>query len=136
MDPSGWSLSVHDFDVPAGINQVASVDVNTENGCTPSVLVREEALQALGYTAGSPSSRTWDWKDLGVRSSYLVAFADVTPLPPAEAAGTDGLDVDQLPPELREALRRMSARGPVVELGTGQLVAKDGRLITDAEVSG
>jgi hypothetical protein len=43
------------------------------------------------------------------------------------------LDLDDLPPELQDALRRMSARGdgPVIDLGTGALVAKDGALVTD-----
>lgn len=40
---------------------------------------------------------------------------------------------DELPPELQEALRRMSLRGPVVDLATGQRVAQDGRLVTDTE---
>lgn len=37
------------------------------------------------------------------------------------------------PDELQEALRRMSLRGPVVDLATGQRVAQDGRLVTDIE---
>lgn len=44
-------------------------------------------------------------------------------------------DVATAPPELQEALRRMSARGegPVVDLATGQVVAEGGRLVTDEE---
>ncbi|MGW2550070.1 hypothetical protein [Streptomyces sp. NPDC001635] len=45
-----------------------------------------------------------------------------TPPPP--------FDTD-VPPQLGEVLRRMSLRGPVVEMGTGQTVAEDARLITD-----
>ncbi|QDN94915.1 hypothetical protein FNV58_00885 (plasmid) [Streptomyces sp. RLB1-9] len=43
------------------------------------------------------------------------------------------LDPDDLGPELQEALRRMSARGdgPVIDLGTGAIVAKDGHLVGD-----
>ena len=37
---------------------------------------------------------------------------------------------DEFPPELQDALRRMSKRGPVVDLGTGQRVAEGGRLTT------
>jgi hypothetical protein len=44
------------------------------------------------------------------------------------------LDPADMPPQLQEALRRMSARGdgPVVDLGTGAVVAEDGRLVTDS----
>ncbi|MFF1284322.1 hypothetical protein ACFVY4_26720 [Streptomyces sp. NPDC058299] len=43
------------------------------------------------------------------------------------------LDPADMPPQLQEALRRMSARGdgPVVDLGTGAVVAQEGRLVTD-----
>jgi hypothetical protein len=46
-------------------------------------------------------------------------------LPPATA--------DDFPPELQDALRQMSKRGRVVDMGTGQTVAEDGRLTTDDE---
>jgi hypothetical protein len=42
---------------------------------------------------------------------------------------------DEFPPELQDALRRMSNRGPVVDLATGQRVAEEGRLRTDPQVS-
>ncbi|MEE1838096.1 hypothetical protein [Streptomyces sp. SP17KL33] len=48
------------------------------------------------------------------------------PLPP--------FDVEDAPPELQEALRRMSQRGPVVDMGTGAVVAEAGRLVTDRAV--
>lgn len=38
-------------------------------------------------------------------------------------------DPADFPPELQEALRRMSQRGPVVDLGTGTRVAQDGNLV-------
>jgi len=44
-------------------------------------------------------------------------------LPPADPA--------DFPPQLQEALRSMSQRGPVVDMGTGDTVAEDGRLTTD-----
>jgi hypothetical protein len=40
-------------------------------------------------------------------------------------------DPSEFPPELQEALRRMSNRGPVVDLNSGQRVAESGRLVTD-----
>lgn len=43
----------------------------------------------------------------------------------------DPFDVSTAPPQLQEALRRMSRRGPVVDQGTGKRVAVDGRLVTD-----
>jgi hypothetical protein len=39
------------------------------------------------------------------------------------------LDPDDFPPELQDALRRMSQRGPVVDMGTGAVVAQDGQLV-------
>lgn len=49
---------------------------------------------------------------------------DDGPLPPARP--------EDFPPELQEALARMSERGPVVDLGTGVLVAEHGQLVTDS----
>lgn len=42
-------------------------------------------------------------------------------------------DPADFPPELQDALRRMSARGegPVVDLATGAVVAQDGRMVSD-----
>lgn len=40
-------------------------------------------------------------------------------------------DPSEFPPELQEALRRMSQRGPVRDLTTGDVVARDGRLTGD-----
>ncbi|MET7310206.1 hypothetical protein ACWD7C_12890 [Streptomyces sp. NPDC005134] len=37
----------------------------------------------------------------------------------------------EFPHQLQEALRRMSARGPVVDQGAGEAVAENGRLVTD-----
>lgn len=42
-------------------------------------------------------------------------------------------DVSQAPAELQDALRRMSARGRVMELGTGAVVAEGGHLISDGD---
>lgn len=42
----------------------------------------------------------------------------------------------ELPPQLQDALRRMSERGPVVEMSTGETVAEGGRLITDQPAEG
>jgi hypothetical protein len=41
------------------------------------------------------------------------------------------LHPDDMPPELRAALAKMSERGNVVDLGTGDVVAKDGHLVGD-----
>jgi hypothetical protein len=38
------------------------------------------------------------------------------------------LDPDDLPPELRSALAKMSERGPVVDMSTGTVFAQDGRM--------
>jgi hypothetical protein len=40
-------------------------------------------------------------------------------------------DPADFPPELQEALRKMSERGSVVDMGTGDVVAENGRLATD-----
>ncbi|MEW2301956.1 hypothetical protein AB0958_18615 [Streptomyces sp. NPDC006655] len=55
-----------------------------------------------------------------------VTHEDDLDLPP--------LHPDDMPPQLQEALRRMSARGegPVVDMATGAVVAREGRLVTDA----
>jgi hypothetical protein len=37
----------------------------------------------------------------------------------------------ELPPKLQDALRKMSERGPVVEMSTGATVAEGGRLVSD-----
>jgi hypothetical protein len=39
------------------------------------------------------------------------------------------LHPDDMPPELRAALAKMSERGPVVDMGTGAVVAQDGQLV-------
>ncbi|MGV9509347.1 hypothetical protein ACWDQZ_27480 [Streptomyces tendae] len=46
--------------------------------------------------------------------------AEPPPLTPAE-----------MPPQLQAALKQMSRRGPVVEVGTGRVVAEAGRLVGD-----
>lgn len=38
---------------------------------------------------------------------------------------------EEFPPELQEALRRMSRRGRVIDLDTGETVADEGRLVVD-----
>lgn len=38
---------------------------------------------------------------------------------------------EEFPPELQEALRRMSQRGRVVDLNSGEVVAEGGQLVTD-----
>lgn len=38
-------------------------------------------------------------------------------------------DPADFPPELQEALRRMSERGPVVDMASGEVVAENGRLV-------
>jgi hypothetical protein len=47
---------------------------------------------------------------------------DFPPLNPAD-----------FPPQLKEALRRMSLRGDVIDLATKDLVARDGHLVTDTQ---
>lgn len=44
-------------------------------------------------------------------------------------------DPATFPPELQEALRRMSQRGPVVDQATGDVVARDGRLVGEQPVA-
>ncbi|WP_431959356.1 hypothetical protein [Actinacidiphila sp. bgisy160] len=46
-------------------------------------------------------------------------------LPPA--------DPSEFPEPLREALARMSQRGPVVDMGTGQVVAQGGRMVANPQ---
>lgn len=43
------------------------------------------------------------------------------------------LKADEMPPELQDALRQMSKRGRVVDMGTGQTVAEAGELVDDKE---
>ncbi|MER6616325.1 hypothetical protein [Streptomyces xantholiticus] len=56
--------------------------------------------------------------------------------PTAAPASQDDADFpplkpDDMPPQLKDALRRMSQRGPVVDMGTGETVAEDGRLVDE-----
>ena len=51
--------------------------------------------------------------------------------PPVNAEPPPANPAD-FPPQLQEALRRMSQRGPIVDMAPGQTVAKDGQPITDA----
>ncbi|MFJ2745230.1 hypothetical protein ACIO3O_36860 [Streptomyces sp. NPDC087440] len=42
-------------------------------------------------------------------------------------------DGEDMPEGLKDALRRMSERGPVINMGTGERVAEDGRLLDDED---
>lgn len=42
-------------------------------------------------------------------------------------------DPSTFPPELQDALRRMSQRGPVIDMGTRTVVAQDGRLADETD---
>lgn len=41
------------------------------------------------------------------------------------------LDPDDMPPQLKEVLARMSQRGPVIDMSTNAVVARDGHLLAD-----
>jgi len=43
-------------------------------------------------------------------------------------------DPADFPPEVRDALRKRSERGPVVDMATGERVAEDGRLVSDEQL--
>mgnify|MGYP007011098431 CR=1 FL=1 len=45
----------------------------------------------------------------------------------------DSISPSEFPPELQDALRSMSKRGPVVDMGTGATVAEAGRLVGDEQ---
>ncbi|MEU0788027.1 hypothetical protein ABZ341_41675 [Streptomyces sp. NPDC006173] len=72
-----------------------------------------------------------EWENLpGVTDTYpSTAISDNVQHRSTEP--DEPFDVTTAPPELQEALRRMSARGhgPVVDLATGEPVAKDGKLV-------
>jgi hypothetical protein len=96
----------------------------------PNVLQAEPALPACfkcgdksGPWKGTTDDARWPSGAQKLMCSDEVGCQRRAPLPPARP--------EEFPPQLQEALRRMSLRGRVVDLGTGETVADEGRLVID-----
>lgn len=109
--------------------------------CAGHRVAAEDLITAADYTAevrDAPAAHRHDPWPCGHITAYdAQAVADLAAA--ARSAAWQQASSDEFPPELRDALRTMSLRGPVVDMGTGQRVAEDGRLSTDpapAETAG